>query len=67
VAKLSTAKRDSLPKSSFGLPEERKYPMPDESHARDAKARASAQAKTGKLSAADKAKVDRKADRILER
>jgi hypothetical protein len=67
VAKLSTAKRDSLPKSSFGLPEERKYPMPDESHARDAKARASAQAKTGKLSAADKAKVDRKADRILDR
>jgi hypothetical protein len=41
--------------------------MPDESHARDAKARASAQAKTGKLSAADKAKVDRKADRILDR
>lgn len=67
MAKLSTAKRDSLPKSSFGLPEERKYPMPDESHARDAKARASAQAKTGKLSAADKAKVDRKADRILDR
>jgi hypothetical protein len=67
VAKLSTAKRDSLPKSSFGLPEEHKYPMPDESHARDAKARASAQAKTGKLSAADKAKVDRKADRILDR
>lgn len=67
MAKLSTAKRDSLPKSSFGLPEEHKYPMPDESHARDAKARASAQAKTGKLSAADKAKVDRKADRILDR
>lgn len=67
MAKLSTAKRDSLPKSSFGLPEEHKYPMPDGSHARDAKARASAQAKTGKLSAADKAKVDRKADRILDR
>jgi hypothetical protein len=67
MAKLSNPKRDSLPKSTFGLPEERKYPMPDESHARDAKARASAQAKSGKLSTADKAKVDRKADRILDR
>jgi hypothetical protein len=67
MAKLSSAKRDSLPKSTFGLPEERKYPMPDKSHARDAKARASAQVTSGKLNAADKAKVDRKADRILDR
>jgi hypothetical protein len=67
MAKLSSGKRDSLPESTFGLPEERKYPMPDDAHARDAKARASAQARSGKLSAADKAKVDRKADRILDR
>jgi hypothetical protein len=67
MAKLSNEQRDALSKSTFGLPEERKYPMPDPSHARDAKARASAQAKSGKLSSADKARVDRKADRILDR
>ena len=33
MATLSTRKRDKLPASKFGLPEERKYPMPDESHA----------------------------------
>jgi hypothetical protein len=67
VAELSTTKRKSEPKSEFGLPEERKYPMPDKSHARNAKARASQQEKQGNLSAADKEKVDRKADRILDK
>jgi len=66
VATLSTKKRNSEPKSEFGLPEERKYPMPDESHARNAKARASQQEKKGKLSGAQKAKIDRKAARILK-
>ena len=66
MATLSDKKRDSLPDSKFGLPEEHKYPMPDKSHARNAKARASQQRKKGNLSAADKARIDRKADRILE-
>jgi translation initiation factor IF-2 len=39
MAELTEAKRDKEPKSDFGLPEERKYPMPDKSHARNAKAR----------------------------
>jgi hypothetical protein len=47
------------------LPEERKYPMPDASHARNAKARASQMEHQGKLSAADKWKIDAKADRVL--
>ena len=34
MATLSEKKRDNLKESQFGLPEERKYPMPDESHAR---------------------------------
>jgi hypothetical protein len=67
MAKLTSAKRDSLPKSDFGLPAQRKYPMPDEAHARDAKARASAQEKKGNLSGAQKETIDRKADRILDR
>ena len=67
MAKLNAAGRDALPKSTFGLPEERKYPMPDKAHARDAKARASAQEHEGKLSAGEKAKIDRKADRTLDK
>jgi hypothetical protein len=65
VAKLSTRKRDTMSESQFGLPEKRKYPMPDESHARNAKARASQQEEKGRLSADDKRKIDQKADRIL--
>ncbi len=67
MATLSERKRDKLDSSQFGLPEERKYPMPDKSHARNAKARASQQEQKGKLSEAQKEKIDRKADRILDR
>jgi hypothetical protein len=67
MAELSTRKRNAEPKSDFGLPEERKYPMPDESHARNAKARASQQVKKGNLTKAEEQKIDRKADRILDK
>jgi hypothetical protein len=66
MAKLSEKSRDSMKESKFGLPEQRKYPMPDESHARNAKARASQQVKKGNLSKADERKIDRKADSILK-
>jgi hypothetical protein len=66
MAQLSEKKRDRLKESTFGLPEERKYPMPDKSHAANAKARASQQKKAGNLTAAEKAKIDRKADKILD-
>ncbi len=66
MAELSTRKRNAEPKSDFGLPDERKYPMPDKSHARNAKARASQQEKKGNLTAAEKKKIDRKADKILD-
>lgn len=65
MAKLTTAKKDAEPKKEFGLPEERKYPMPDKSHARNAKARASQMEHAGKLSAADKKKINTKANRVL--
>jgi hypothetical protein len=67
MATLSEKKRDSLPDSKFGLPEEHKYPMPDNSHARNAKARASQQKKKGNLTASEKAQIDRKADRVLKK
>ena len=66
MATLSEKKRDSLPDSKFGLPDEHKYPMPDKSHARNAKARASQQVKKGNLTKAEERKIDRKADSILK-
>jgi hypothetical protein len=67
MTKLTTQKRNSLPKSDFGLPGERKYPMPDASHARDAKARASSAEKHGDLTATERDRIDAKADRVLEK
>src|ERR1700758_4402296 len=67
MAKLTASKKKAEPNKEFGLPEQRKYPMPDASHARNAKARASQMERQGKLSAADKKKVDAKADRILKK
>jgi hypothetical protein len=67
MAKLTAAKKKAEPKKEFGLPEKRKYPMPDASHARNAKARASQMEHQAKLSEADKKKIDAKADRILKK
>lgn len=65
MAKLTTKKRDDLPKKDFGEPGKRAYPMPDKAHARDAKARASEEENKVKLSASEKAKIDAKADKML--
>ena len=67
MAKLSTANKNAEPKTDFGLPEKRKYPMPDAAHARNAKARASQAENAGQLSAAGKKKVDSKADKVLKK
>ncbi len=65
MAVLSTNERKHLPKSDFGLPGKKAYPMPDKSHARDAKARASEEEGKGNLSASEEEKIDAKANRIL--
>jgi hypothetical protein len=65
MAELSTDKRKALPDRVFGLPDKRTYPMPDASHARNAKARAAEEFNKGNLSAAEKAEIDRKANEIL--
>jgi len=65
MAKLHAEERNKLPASTFGLPAERKYPMPDASHAANAKARASQQESAGNITPAQKASIDAKADRIL--
>ena len=66
MGELSTKRRNSEPRSDFGLPEERKYPMPDKSHARNAKSRAAQQEKAGNLTKKEREKVDRKAEKILD-
>lgn len=72
MAKLTAAKRKSLPKSTFGLPGGTKgsggkpaYPMPDRSHAANAKARAAQAVKAGRMSKSTEAKIDAKANRVL--
>ena len=65
MAKLKAHTRAKLPKTSFGFPGSRKYPMPDKSHAANAKARASQQVKRGNLSPSSKAAIDAKANRVL--
>lgn len=65
MAKLKSSARNKLSKSEFGMPGERKYPMPDKSHAANAKARASQMENKGKLSPSSKAKIDAKANKVL--
>lgn len=65
MAKLSTKTRAKLPKSEFGLPGKKAYPMPDKSHAANAKARATQMVNKGKLSSSSAAKIRAKANRIL--
>lgn len=65
MAKLSTEERKKLPKGEFGDPKERKFPMPDKSHARNAKARASQAVNAGRMSKVEESNIDKKADRVM--
>jgi len=64
MAQLTSKSRSELGDAMFGLPGRRAYPMPDASHAANAKARASQQ--VGKsITPAQKAQIDAKANRVL--
>jgi hypothetical protein len=65
MAKLTMKTRDKLPRSEFGMPKERKFPMPDRSHSANAKARASQAVNAGRMSKSTEEKIVRKADRVL--
>ena len=67
MAELTSKRRNALPSGTFGLPGQRKYPMPDRSHAATAKARATQMVARGRLSAAQAAAIRAKANRILNR
>ncbi len=66
MAKLTTAKRKSLPKADFAGPD-KSYPVPDARHAANAKARATQAMKAGRMSSSEKAKIDAKANKVLDK
>lgn len=65
MGKLTAEDRKELPKKDFGEPGKRKYPMPDKSHAGNAKARATQAEKAGRMSKGEEEKIDAKANRVL--
>lgn len=65
MAELSSKARKKLSKTTFGLPGQRKYPMPDKAHAANAKARAAQQLKKGRLTRSAYQRIIAKANRIL--
>lgn len=74
MAVLTTKKRKSLKKSTFGLPGKKSkknpagrggYPMPDRAHAANAKARAKQMLNKGKLSRSAYNRIVAKANKIL--
>jgi len=67
MAELTPKQRKSLPKSDFGLPGKRAYPMPDKAHAANAKARATQAVNAGRMSKSTKSKIDAKANKVLGR
>jgi hypothetical protein len=67
MAKLTSKKRNKLPKSDFALPGKRKYPVNDADHAKNAKSRASEMEHKGKISKSTEAKIDAKANKVLHR
>jgi hypothetical protein len=67
MAKLTSKNRNSLPAGQFALPAQRKYPIPDKSHAANAKARAEQQAERGKISKSTRDRIDTAANRVLDK
>lgn len=66
MAKLTSGQRKKLPKAEFAGPN-RSYPVPDKSHAANAKARASQAVKAGRMSKGQEAKIDAKANKVLKK
>jgi hypothetical protein len=65
MASLDAAERKHIPASEFGMPKEKKYPMPDRAHAANAKSRASQAVNAGRMSKSTEDKIDRKANAVL--
>ncbi len=65
MATLTPRKRAKLPTSTYALPKQRAYPIPDKAHARNAKARAAQALKKGEISKSEFDTVIRKANKKL--
>lgn len=66
MTKLTTKARKALPKADFGEPGKRAYPMPDASHAANAKARATQAVEAGRMSKSAEKRIDAKANKVLK-
>lgn len=64
MSKLTSKGRSKLPASKFAGPD-RSYPVPDKSHAANAKARASQAVNAGRMSKSQEEKIDAKANKVL--
>lgn len=67
MATLTSKARNALPASKFADPKERKYPVNDASHAKNAKARASQMENKGVISKSTERKIDAKANKVLSK
>jgi hypothetical protein len=67
MTKLTSKKRNALPKTQFALPEARKYPVDTKARAINAKARATQMEDKGKISPSTKAKIVTKANKVLNK
>jgi len=67
MSKLTSQARNDLSKSKFALPDERKYPIENASHAANAKARAQQQYNKGHISLEMLHRIDEKADHVLDK
>lgn len=66
MSTLTSKQRKRLPNTVFAGPN-RSYPVPDKSHAANAKARASQQYKAGRLSKSQRDRIDAKANTVLSK
>jgi len=64
MSTLTSKQRKRLPTAVFAGPD-RSYPVPDKSHAANAKARAEQQYKRGRLSQSQRDRIDAKANTVL--
>ena len=67
MAELKAKTPNKLPSKDFAEPDKRAYPIEDKPHARNAKARAGQAVKAGRMSKAEEAKIDKKADAVLHK
>ena len=65
MATLTTKARGGLISSQFALPAKRAFPIPDASHAANAKARATQAVNAGRMSPATAKTIDARANKVL--